>query len=193
MIRLILLASIPLFVAVDAVGTLPIFISLTAEMPAQVKKRIMTQSMVTALCLALAFMFLGKALFAFLGITMADFMVAGGAVLFCIAILDILVPGKARRIPPQDVGIVPIGTPLIAGPAVLTTSLMLIGQYGVMATCIALVMNIVFAGLLFAVGGRIMSVLGEGGMKAGSKVMSLLLAAIAVMMIRKGIEQFIGQ
>jgi len=90
--RNILLAFIPVFVAVDAVGVLPIFVSLTSQMTAKERSRTIVQSMATALVLAIGFVFLGKAIFRVLGITVGDFMIAGGAILFCLAITDILRP-----------------------------------------------------------------------------------------------------
>ena len=88
----ILLAFIPVFVAVDAIGVLPIFVSLTAGLKPKEKSKIILQSMLTAICLAVFFIFLGKAVFKLLGITIGDFMIAGGAILFCIAIIDIVNP-----------------------------------------------------------------------------------------------------
>lgn len=192
MIRNIFLAFIPLFVAVDAIGVLPIFISLSHGIKKKERTMIIFQSMVTALCLAVGFIFLGKAIFKLLDITIGDFMIAGGTILFCIAIIDILNPGKHRRIPPKELGIVPLGTPLIVGPAVLTTSLMIIAEYGLYATLISVFLNILLAGLIFLSSDVLIRRLGEAGTKALSKIMSLLLAAIAVMMIRKGFAQLFG-
>jgi len=148
------------------------------------------QSALTALCLATGFVFLGKGVFHLLGITMGDFMIAGGAILFCLAITDIINPVKKRRIPSKDLGVVPLGTPLIVGPAVLTTSMVIISQYGLLATLISVVANILLAGAIFASASVLIKVLGEAGSKALSKITSLLLAAIAVMLIRKGLENF---
>ncbi|MBU2541768.1 MAG: MarC family protein [Candidatus Omnitrophica bacterium] len=187
MIKNILLAFIPIFVAVDAIGVLPIFVSLTRGLIKEDKSKIIIQSIITALCLAVGFIFLGKGVFEFLGISLGDFMVAGGAILFCIAIIDILSPGKRRRLPAKELGAVPLGTPLIVGPAVLTTSLIIIPEYGLFATLIAIFLNILLAGLVFSSSEILIKRLGEAGSKALSKVTSLLLAAIAVMMIRKGI------
>jgi multiple antibiotic resistance protein len=181
-----------LFVAVDAIGVLPIFVSLTEGLDKQQKNKIIVQSMVTAFLLAVSFILVGKLVFKLLGITLGDFMVAGGALLFCIAIIDLVSQTKERRIPVKDVGAVPIGTPLIVGPAVLTTSLVIISEYGLLPTVIAVIGNILFAGLIFSGSYWLIKVLGEAGTKALSKIMSLLLAAIAVMLIRKGILLFIG-
>ncbi|MDD5326630.1 MAG: MarC family protein [Phycisphaerae bacterium] len=184
----VLLAFIPIFVAVDAIGVLPIFVSLTEDVEKQQRTKVIAQSMLTAVCLAVGFIFLGKAVFKALGVTMGDFMVAGGAVLFCLAITDIINPVKRRRIPSQELGAVPLGTPLIVGPAVLTTSMVIISQYGLFSTLVSVVVNIMLAGIIFSGAGALMKVLGEAGTKALSKIMSLLLAAIAVMLIRKGLS-----
>ena len=189
MIKNLLLAFIPIFVAVDAIGVLPIFVSLTQGLKKEEKSRIIFQSMLTAICLAVGFIFLGKIVFKLLGITLGDFMVAGGAILFCIAIMDIINPGKKRRIPSNELGAVPLGTPLIVGPAVLTTSLIIIGEYGLYATLFSVLVNVILAGIVFSLSGILIRILGEAGSKALSKITSLLLAAIAIMMIRKGVAQ----
>lgn len=187
----ILQTFIPLFVAVDAIGVLPIFMSLTQKIDKEQRRKIIFQSMITALCLAIAFVFLGKWIFKFLGITVGDFMIAGGIVLFGIAILDILHPNRKRYAEGGALGAVPIGTPLIAGPAVLTTSLLLIGEYGILITLISVTVNILLAGIIFYLSDYISKALGEAGSKAMSKIIHLFLAAIAVMMIRKGVVMLI--
>ena len=187
MLKNILLGLIPVFVAVDAIGVLPIFVSLTEDLDKKEKRKVIYQSFVTALCLAVSFIFLGKAVFKLLNITVGDFMVAGGALLFCIAIIDILNPGKKRRLPSNEMGAVPLGTPLIVGPAVLTTSLIIVDQYGIAPTLISVLFNVSLAAIMFLFSDLLIRVLGVGGSRALSKIVNLLLAAIAVMMIRKGL------
>ena len=123
----ILLAFIPMFFAMDPIGILPIFIGLTAGMEKKARDRIIVQSLVTAGAVAVGFIFLGHAIFKFLGITMPDFMIAGGVILFCLSMLDLTGQNESRQ-KLDDVGAVPIGTPLIVGPAVLTMALMLMAQ-----------------------------------------------------------------
>ncbi|MFH1837824.1 MAG: MarC family protein [Candidatus Omnitrophota bacterium] len=187
MIKNILLSFIPLFVAVDAVGVLPIFVSLTEKMDTKERLKVIYKSFVTAICLAVVFIFLGKAIFKVLGITVADFMVAGGVLLFCIAIMDIMNPVKRRRIPDTELGFVPLGTPLIVGPAVLTTSLLMLDAHGLFPTLISVLTNILLAGVIFMGADIFIKFLGVAGTRALSKITSLLLTAIAVMMIRKGV------
>jgi len=187
MINHILLAFIPVFIAVDPVGITPIFISLTYKLKKSEKKRIIFQSMGTAGALTVSFIFLGKWIFRLLGIEVGDFMLAGGTLLFCLAILDIVSIEKKRRIYEKDVGVVPLGTPLIAGPALLTTSLIIIDEYGLIPTLCSVVGNILIAGGVFSISSYLQKILGETGTRALSKITSIFLAAIAVMMIRRGL------
>lgn len=181
------LTFIPIFVAVDALGILPIYCSLTARLKKPAKTTVILHSMITAIILAAGFIFLGKAIFNFLGITIGDFMIAGGIVLFSIAIMDIIGTHKNRHTLNTELAAVPLGTPLIVGPAVLTTSLILIGQYGTWLTLLSVIINVFLTGIFFYLSNFIIKYAGERTLRVLSKVMHLLLGAIAIMMIRKGI------
>jgi multiple antibiotic resistance protein len=187
MMKDFLLTFVPIFVAVDAIGVLPMFIALTEGIKAKDKKRIILQSVVTAWILAFCFILLGKWVFNLLGITINDFMIAGGALLFIISVRDIMNPARKKGESTKDLGAVPLGTPLIVGPAVLTTCLILIETHGISPTLISITINVILAGVIFSFSHILIKILGEAGARALSKIMSLLLAAIAVMMIRKGV------
>ena len=191
MLQNIFLSFIPLFVAVDSIGVMPIFVSLTEGLEKKDRIKIILQSMITASGLAIGFVLIGKLVFRLLGIAIGDFMIAGGAILFCLAIIDIVNPIKKRREPGAELGAVPLGTPLIAGPAVLTTSMLVVSEYGLFATMISILGNILLCGLVFRMSDVFMKLLGASGSKALSKIFSLLLAAIAVMLMRKGLTQFL--
>ena len=136
-----LLAFVPIFVAVDAIGVVPVFLSLTEGLDKLQRRRIVLQSFVTALAVAVGFIFLGKAVFRLMGVTEYDFMVAGGVLLFVLATVDLVSGVKfARQMP--TLGAFPIGTPLIVGPAVLTTSLMLVDVFGLWPTLASVVVNV---------------------------------------------------
>jgi len=187
------LCFVPLFVAVDAIGLLPLFINLTEGMEKKLVQKIILQSMITALVVALAFIAVGTGIFKLLNISVADFMIAGGTLLFVISIRDILAAEKKLLVvDPDSVGAVPIGVPLITGPAVLTTSLLLINEHSAVITSLALAANILIAGGMFLMAPLINRVLGKTGSKALSKIISLLLAAIGVMIVRRGIAMFIA-
>lgn len=185
------LCFVPLFVAVDAVGVLPVFFSLTEGIDERKRRRVIWQSLLTGSLVAVIFVMIGKAVFRLLGISPADFMIAGGILLFAISVRDILVLHKhPDPEDPESLGAVPVGVPLIVGPAVLTTILLLVDQYGILPTLSATIVNIFLAGITFRFAGLISRLLGRAGTKAVSKLASLLLAAIAVMMVRKGLTQF---
>ena len=188
------LCFVPLFVTVDAFGILPLFMNLTEGIEPQKIRRIVYQSMITALIVALVFIAVGTAMLNLLGITVADFMIAGGALLFVISIKEIISTKKSSdNIDPDSMGAVPIGVPLITGPAVLTTSLLLINEHTLFITSVAIIINILIAGGVFLSAPFINRVLGKTGSKTISKITSLLLAAIAVMIMRKGIVMFLAQ
>ena len=186
------LCFVPLFVAVDAIGVLPMFLGLTEGLERLKIRRIIVQSVLTAMLVALLFLAIGKFVLQFLGITVPDFMIAGGVLLFAISLSDMLsTEKKQRQVEPESLGAVPLGVPLIVGPAVLTTIIVLVNQYGIILTVISTLANIILAGMVFLMSGSIIRILGKVGARVVSKIASLLLAAIAVMMIRKGIMAFI--
>jgi multiple antibiotic resistance protein len=194
MLNEILLVFIPMFFTVDPIGILPVFASLTQGLKPEEKREIIFQSLVTASLVAVGFIFLGRGIFHFLGITMGDFMVAGGVILFCLAMVDLTFQGKTREggVAASGLGAVPIGTPLIVGPAVLTISLMLVGVHGIAITLIGFFLNLVIVGIVFTFSDVLMHVLGQAGSRALSKVMMLLLAAIGVMMVRRGVIEIMS-
>jgi multiple antibiotic resistance protein len=188
-----LITFIPLFVAVDVVGLLPIYLSLTEGFSQESRMRVLWQSLLTATIVAVVFVFIGKLIFSIIGITVADFKIAGGLILLVLAIMDLLKETTEWRVGKEMMGIVPIGVPLIVGPAVLTTSIMFVDVHGFLPTLVSLLLNLAIVGILFYYVDSIISFIGKGGAKAVSKVVSLLLAAIAVMMIRQGLEAFINK
>lgn len=190
--RPFLLTFIPLFVAIDALGILPIFLSLTAGLSREERRRTFRAAIWAAGLIGIGFMLLGKAIFVALGITQADFQIAGGAVLFCLSLTDLLFDDRTRRVPPHTLGVVPLAMPLIVGPAVLTTTIVLLDAQGLWPTLAAFIVNLGIVWVTLWSSGRIMAVLGEGTLNAIAKIVNLLLAAIGVMMVRRGIQTLLG-
>ncbi len=188
------LCFVPLFVAVDAIGALPIFMGFTEGLKKERVRKIVLQSVLTALIVGLTFLFLGEALLKTLGISVADFMIAGGIVLLVISISEILISYEKRNraIDQESMGAVPIGVPLIVGPAVLTTSILLVREYGPWMTVASFVTNILLVGIVFWFSTSINRFLGKTGAKTFSKLAHLLLAAISIMIIRKGIMIYLA-
>jgi multiple antibiotic resistance protein len=181
-------AFIPLFVAIDPIGLAAIFLAMGAGVPAERRRKIANQAAWTGGLVALGFLFLGQTIFTALGITVHDFQIAGGLILFIIAARDLV--QSAAEEPAKladDFGVVPLGMPLIAGPASITTLILLAQTLGWMVTLIALVVNLVLVVLAFAYSEWLGRKISPTGMRAISKIISLLLAAIAVNMIRHGL------
>jgi len=187
-----LLSFIPIMVALDAPGTLPIYVAMTEGINKEERRTIVRQSILTALLITIGFVFLGRAVFNALGILVEDFMIAGGIVLLIIAILDIVRAGEKKILISPTFGVVPFGTPLIAGPATLTTALVLVGSFGYAPVILSLIINILLAWAIFSQADRIIRLIGISGSRAFAKVAALLLAAIAVKMIRSGVFTLIG-
>lgn len=188
--RELLLTFVPIFVAMDSLGNLPFFLFLTSEVPREKRPGLVRSAMLTGFGLGIGFLLIGKAVFSLLGIQVNDFLLAGGLILIALSLKDI-VTGKIFENPSGDaaesVGVVPLGTPLMVGPATLTTLLLLTGQYSWISVVVSFVVNLALTWLVFAQSDRIAGFLGKGGLRATSKIASLLLAAIAIKMIRQGL------
>ena len=183
-----LLAFLPLFVAVDVFGVLPLFVGLTEHLDSAGRKRLTGQATITAFAISLVFLVAGKMLFEFLGITESDFRVGGGVVLLVLAVNDLLFSAEEKRTPGSMPGVVPIGIPLIMGPAALTTIIIIVQTYGYLWAIGSLLANMVVVWLVFSESSRITHAIGKPGSRAIAKVAALFLSGIAVMMIRSGIQ-----
>jgi multiple antibiotic resistance protein len=179
-------AWIPLFVAMDPPGVAPLFLSLTHGIDPAERRSIANQATITAAAIAIGFVFLGDLALEALGITLADFQVAGGLILLGLAYRDMLGGDETSPSRREDVGVVPLGTPLIAGPATLTVLLVLVQSKGLAVTLLALAVNLVLVLLAFRYSDRLARLIGMRAMRAFAKIIALLLAAIGVHLIRQG-------
>jgi len=193
--RELALTFVPLFVAMDPVGNLPIFLAFTQPATAKHRKKTANLATLTAFGVGLVFVAIGKAIFSLLGIEVADFLMAGGVILLILAVRYLI---TGRTLETEDmstsetIGVVPLGTPLVVGPAVLAALLLLMGRYHIAIVLASFVLNLVIQWVLFRQATRIVASLGRTGVAAISKVIMLLLAAIAVKMIREGILTSLG-
>lgn len=183
---------LPLFVAINLAGILPLFIGLTEGMTAGARRRLVAQAVTTAFGVAVLILFAGQVIFRTLGITLNDLRVGGGLILLILSIVDLIFADYRRRAPDGgqsggDIGVVPLGVPLIIGPAAITSILVSQQSFGYLPTLTALVVNLLLVLVAFFWGPALMDRLGANTSKAVAKVASLFLAAIAVAMIRAGI------
>jgi multiple antibiotic resistance protein len=192
-VRDALTAFVALLVAVDILGVLPVYLSLTADLSFEERGKLPRQSTLTATAIGAGFLLVGQAIFPVLGVSVGDFQVAGGILLVVISLHDLLNPGKVLRRPAASVGVVPIGTPMIVGPAVLTTLLILVQSHGYLITALAFGVNMAIAFLVLRYAVNLARLLGEGGSRAVGKVASVFLASFGVSLVRRGLPGFLDR
>lgn len=182
------LTFVPLFIAIDALGNLPFIISLSEGMTGHERRKMLHIATATAAIVGLAFLFFGQFILAVLGISVGSFAIAGGLILLVLSIKYITTGRLVEVIRQEMIAVVPVGTPLLSGPATITTLLLLAGQFPLHMVLLSFVLNLLIAWLLFLASSQIVRFMGEGGLKAVSSVFNLLLAAIAVSMIVRGLS-----
>lgn len=204
----VIAAFLPLFVAINIPGILPLYVGMTESFSAADRKRLLVRALAAACTLAILMLVAGNAIFASLGITVDDLRVGGGLILLTISITDLAFGDLKKRrggtkedrerfaeargsgpsdYPAVDLPVVPLGIPLIIGPGAITTVLIAEGQYGAPVTALSIVLNLSLVFVAFTFGPRLLQVFGPDVSKAIAKVASLFLAAISVAMIKGGI------
>ena len=181
------LAFVPLFVAIDAIALPPFIISLSEGMTVKARQKMVHIAILTALLVGLVFLFLGQLVLSLMGISVGAFAIAGGLILLVQSIRNMTIGRMLDASKEEMVAIVPIGTPLLAGPATITTLLLLAAEQPILIVLAAFMANVVVAWLICLSSFRILKTLGQGGVRAVSRVFSLILASIAVSMILKGL------
>jgi len=179
------------FVALDIIGAVPIYFSLTHNMEDHERTVMINKSMLVALIVALVFMLLGIQIFKFMGIEIFDFKMAGGIVLLLIALNELAHGPEAEKNSSGSTGIVPIAVPLISGPGVLTTLILQVSTVGYLITSISLVLNYTLAWVILRNSSKVKNAIGKDGTLIVSKIAALLLAAFALGMLRTGIFEAI--
>ncbi|MBI4287811.1 MAG: MarC family protein [Chloroflexi bacterium] len=188
--REFVLTFVPLLIAIDAIATVPIVLTLQQGMRPQERVRMVNIAIVTASVLGVIFLVLGKVVLQLLDIQVAHFAIAGGLVLLALALRDLVMGRMVEETPDRQemLAVVPLGTPLTVGPATLTTLLLLSDEYRIWIVLVSLALNLGIAWVVFQQGKVFARILGQGGIRAVAKVMSLLLAAIAIRMIFRGVS-----
>src|SRR3989339_356168 len=182
---------IALFIITDSPGNLPFFMGLTEGLSLKEKRSIFATSILTGFFTLIAFILAGKAVFDLFGITLDDFRIAGGILLFWIAI-EIMLRGRVNFEHKEDVGVVPLGSPLLVGPGAITTSLVLLQQYGFFVVGAAILTTFCLIWLLLHFADDIYRFLGKNGSLIMTKIAAILIAAIAVQYIRQGLMALIS-
>lgn len=183
-----LLTFVPLFIAIDALGNVAFFMSLTEGMTSSEQHKTAHIAVGTAAVVGLAFLFFGRFILNLLGISVGSFAIAGGIVLLVLSIKYLTTGRMVELIKEEMIAVVPIGTPLTVGPATITTLLLLTSEFPLSVVLLSFILNLLISWGSFMLSDKITRVMGQGGLKAISKVFSLLLAAIAVTMVIRGLN-----
>jgi len=182
-----ILTFVPLFIVINALDKVVFIISLSEGMSRRERNKMIHTASLTAALVGLGFLFFGQFILNVMNISVGSFAIAGGIILLVLSI-KYMTTGRMVEINKGEmVGVVPIGTPLTVGPATITTLLLLVTQFQLYVVLISFVLNLLIAWIVFLLSNWIIRFMGQGGLKAVAKVFSLLLAAIAVNMVIRGL------
>lgn len=187
-------AIIALFIVVDPLGNIPIFIGLTEKIEPSQRKRIYNIAVLVGFVLLLVFSILGQEILNLFGLSIYSFEIAGGILLLIISI-RILVSGSVREDgeSPESIGAVPIAMPLLVGPGAITTTIFNFQAYGIEVAIIAVVVVLAITWIILRYINGVYRILGKTGALVIARVMALLIAAIAIQYILTGVTHFVMQ
>lgn len=186
-------AVITLFIIIDPLGNIPIFIGLTKGLAKEDRQRAFRNAISTGFILLIFFALIGERIFVLFGISLHSFMIAGGMLLLIISI-RILVRGEweENSAASERIGVVPIGFPLLVGPGAITTTILTLQASGVMVTIIAVLIVFAVVHIILKLIDPIYSFLGSSGSLVISGLMALLTAAIGIQYMLDGILWYFG-
>jgi multiple antibiotic resistance protein len=183
-------STIALFVVIDPVGNVPLFIALTEKMEKNERKAISKIAIITAAALLTVFAIAGSEILAIFGITIYSFMVAGGILLFIVSV-ELLTHGAWRfggvtGRSAGESGVVPLAFPLLAGPGAITSVMISFQSAGLIVTMLSILIVIVITYIVLRLVNPIYKLLGRRGSMIFTRVFAVLVAAIAVQYIVQG-------
>lgn len=193
-------AFVTLFVIIDPIGLMPLFVALTSGVTAQQRRAIALRSVRTGFGILVLFGFFGEAVLEFAGISMAAFRIAGGVLLFLTA-LDMLFERRSKRREDQanqpddddDPSVFPLATPLIAGPGAIASMILLTGQSSstleFASVFLVLAVVLIVALILFILGGLLERALGPTGVNVVTRILGMLLTALSIQFILDGLRE----
>ena len=178
-----------LFIIVDVLGNIPIFLSISARMTKTQRQKMLTRAVFASFWLLITFTLLGDFFFKFFGVSLDSFRIAGGILLLVIS-LKILLVGtwEEKQIDPESSGVVPIAFPLLAGPGAITQVIISTKQYGFLITFISILLVSIINYFVLKKIDSIYKFMGKSGSIIISRLMSVMIAGISVDFIVKGVS-----
>jgi multiple antibiotic resistance protein len=182
------LTFIPLFIVVDSFGNIPFVITTGQMLERKARHKMVNIAIITATMVGLIFLFFGQLILKVMNISVGSFAIAGGIILVVLSIKFMTTGHMVSVVQEELMAVVPIGTPLTVGPATITTLILLATQYPIYIVLISFALNMVIAWIIFRLSNQLSRFLGQGGIKAVSQVFNLLLAAIGITMVLRGLD-----
>ena len=180
-------AFFAIFVIMDVFGNVPIFWSLSQKIKKSHWQKSIDKAVSIATLLLFIFLFLGPYILEFFGISIGSFKVAGGIIILIVGLQMVLgLRIFERHLEKYEFAVVPLATPLITGPGVITTIILLVQSVGLWITFIASTVNLLLTWIILRFSGILYKFLGRQGSDVLSRVMGLILAAIAIEFIKSG-------
>lgn len=188
---------VPLFKSVvafliitDIPGNLPFFIGLTEGETQAERRKTFALSLLTGFFMLLFFVFAGTLVLDLFNVTFNDFRIAGGILLLFVSI-ELMLRGKVKVEHKEDIGVVPLGSPLLVGPGAITTALVLLRLYGYQVVVSSILITFILIGVVLYYAETIYNFLGRNGSLIITKIAAIIVAAIAVQFIRQGVVDMI--
>lgn len=185
---------IPIFVIVDPFASVALFISLTAGLPKQATAKVINESVLWGFIILLVFALIGSYILDFFGISIEALMIAGGLLMLMVGIEMVREGDKPRATKKGqeeeeigDIGIVPLATPMLAGPGAISLMIILVANYNLWIVLLSTVLVFIIVYLFFKFSTVVYHLLGMKGARAFTRVMGLLVAAFAMQYILNGI------
>ena len=185
-------AILALFIIVDPIGNIPIFIGLTERLDSQQRKRVFRSATLIGFLLLLVFALAGQQILALFNVSLYSFMIAGGVLLLIIAV-KILIEDEWKE--PvgslERLSSVPIAVPLLVGPGAITTTILNLQEFGIIITVASVLIVFVAVWLLLKLINPIHRFMGRSGASIIARIMALLIAAIAIQYMINGITHYL--
>ena len=191
-IEIFIACFVALFVVLDAIGNIPLFYSLNSRYSEKNRHGNVRRAILIATIILLPFLFFGPRIMSFFGISISGFKIAGGIILFIIGIKTVLGIELTKKEEYSDIAAVPMATPLIAGPGTITTVMILAGAYGSLIPFLALSANLLVNFLILTYSENIINLMGKQGSDVISRIMGMILVAIAAELVIRGFGGFLA-
>ena len=196
-------AFVTLLLVVDPPGVVPTFVALTKGMQPFRRRAVLTRAVVIAFGVALFFLLVGRSVLSYLGVTVQAFSISGGILLF-VAALPMLFgqrgglqapEAKERGSVGEDISVFPLAIPRLSGPGAIATILLMTSQTAgdsrkLVAAIVAIALVFVVAFVSLYLGARMIALVGEGGVNIATRVMGIILAALAVQYVLNGMTGY---